>query len=50
MKDLKSMDIGKDIVFVGATTEKDNVDSINHVLDQDGIVFGNSICQPELVD
>lgn len=44
------MDLAKDIVFIGATPEKGNVDAINHVLAENGIVFSNSICQPDLVD
>lgn len=50
LKELKCMDISKDIAFIGACTEQKKIDAINFVLGQGGMVFGNAICQPDLVE
>lgn len=50
LKELKCMDISKDIAFIGACTEQKKIDAINFVLGHGGMVFGNTICQPDLVE
>lgn len=44
------MDISKDIAFIGASPDQNNIDAINHVHSNGGIVFGNAMCQPDLVE
>lgn len=51
LKELKCMDLKKDLAFIGAcSSDKENIDTINHIHSKGGLVFGNTVCQSDLVD
>jgi len=50
LKQLKSMELNKDLIFIGACNDDNNGDSMNHILQQGGMVYGNDMCQPHQVE
>ena len=50
LKQLKCMDLSKDLIFVGACRDDNSLESIQHVLKQGGLVYDNRLCKPDQVE
>ena len=44
------MDLTKDLIFIGACKDENSLESMTHVIQEGGMVFGNHLCQPDRVE